>query len=131
MKNYIEAIKERMAPFTDVPIIFISATEKQRLLQILDRAQEIYEKRKKRVPTAQLNSVLLPIIERTPPPAIKGKYIKVKYVTMLPKVQVPSFVFFCNLPQWVKEPYRRFLENQIRRHWDYSGTPINVFIREK
>lgn len=131
MDGYIRAIRDRLAPFTDFPILFISATEKQRLLKILDIAQEIYDKRKKRISTPQLNRVLLPIIERTPPPSIKGKYIKIKYVTMLPKVQVPTFVFFCNLPQWIKEPYRRFLENQIRENWDYSGTPINVFLREK
>ncbi|MDO5036544.1 MAG: ribosome biogenesis GTPase Der [Porphyromonas sp.] len=131
MKYYEEAIRSRLAPFTDFPILFISAQERQRLLKILDLAQEIYDKRKQKIPTSQLNSVLLPIIEKTPPPATKGKYIKIKYVTMLPKVEVPSFVFFCNLPQWVKEPYRRFLENKIRDNWDFSGTPINVFVRDK
>lgn len=131
MEGYIDAIKDRLAPFTDFPILFISATEKQRLLKVLETAQEIFDKRKKRISTAKLNSVLLPIIEKTPPPANKGKYIKIKYVTMLPKVQVPSFVFFCNLPQWIKEPYKRFLENQIRANWDFTGTPINIFIRDK
>lgn len=131
MDGYIEAIRGRLAPFIDFPILFISATEKQRILKVLDLAQEIYDHRKKRIPTAQLNSVLLPIIEKTPPPAIKGKYVKIKYVTMLPKIQVPSFVFFCNLPQWIKEPYRRFLENKIRSKWDFSGTPINIIIRDK
>jgi len=131
MNGYMEAIRERLAPFVDFPILFISATEKQRILKVLDLAQEIFDKRKKRIPTAKLNSMLLPIIEKTPPPANKGKYIKIKYVTMLPKVQVPSFVFFCNLPQWVKEPYKRFLENQVRSNWDFSGTPINIFIRDK
>lgn len=131
MNGYMEAIRERLAPFVDFPILFISATEKQRILKVLDLAQEIFDKRKKRIPTAKLNSTLLPIIEKTPPPANKGKYIKIKYVTMLPKVQVPSFVFFCNLPQWVKEPYKRFLENQVRSNWDFSGTPINIFIRDK
>ncbi|MBR8764190.1 GTPase Der [Porphyromonas levii] len=131
MEGYIDAIKDRLAPFTDFPILFISATEKQRLLKVLETAQEIFDNRKKRISTAKLNSVLLPIIEKTPPPANKGKYIKIKYVTMLPKVQVPSFVFFCNLPQWIKEPYKRFLENQIRANWDFSGTPINIFIRDK
>lgn len=129
--SYSEAIRERLAPFTDFPIVFISATEKQRILKVLDLAQEIFDKRKKRVSTGELNRVLLPIIEKTPPPSIKGKYVKIKYITTLPKVQVPSFVFFCNLPQWIKEPYKRFLENQIREHWDFSGTPINIFIREK
>lgn len=131
MEGYKEAIYGRFAPFVDFPIIFISATEKQRIMKVLDFAKEIFDKRKKRIPTAQLNSTLLPIISQTPPPAIKGKYIKIKYITMLPKVQVPSFVFFANLPQWVKEPYKRFLENQIREKWDFSGTPINIFIREK
>ena len=131
MNGYIEAIRGRLAPFVDFPILFISAVEKQRILKVLDLAQEIFDKRKKRIPTAKLNSTLLPIIEKTPPPANKGKYIKIKYVTMLPKVQVPSFVFFCNLPQWVKEPYKRFLENQVRSNWDFSGTPINIFIRDK
>lgn len=131
MEGYIDAIKDRLAPFTDFPILFISATEKQRLLKVLETAQEIFDNRKKRISTAKLNSVLLPIIEKTPPPANKGKYIKIKYVTMLPKVQVPSFVFFCNLPQWIKEPYKRFLENQIRANWDFTGTPINIFIRDK
>lgn len=131
MDNYIWAIRNRLAPFVDFPILFISAMEKQRILKILDLAKAIYDNRKKRVSTALLNSTLLPIIEKTPPPAWKGKYIKIKYITMLPKVSVPSFVFFCNLPQWIKEPYKRFLENQIRENWDFSGTPINVFIREK
>ncbi|MDN4754115.1 ribosome biogenesis GTPase Der [Porphyromonadaceae bacterium W3.11] len=129
--GYSNAIRERLAPFTDFPIIFISATEKQRILKVLDYARDIFEKRKKRISTGELNRVLLPIIEKTPPPSIKGKYIKIKYITMLPKVQVPSFVFFCNLPQWIREPYKRFLENQIRAHWDFTGTPINIFIREK
>lgn len=131
MNGYIDAIRARLAPFVDFPILFISALEKQRILKVLDVAQEIFDKRKKRIPTAKLNSTLLPIIEKTPPPSIKGKYIKIKYVTMLPKVSLPSFVFFCNLPQWIKEPYKRFLENQIREHWDFSGTPINVFFRDK
>ncbi len=131
MNGYIDAIHNRLAPFVDFPILFISATERQRILKVLDTAQEIFEKRKKRIPTAQLNSTLLPIIEKTPPPSIKGKYVKIKYVTMLPKVTVPSFVFFCNLPQWVKEPYRRFLENQIREKWDFAGTPINIYVRDK
>lgn len=128
---YRAVIKERMAPFTDFPILFISATNKQRILKVLDLAQKVYENKKKRVPTAKVNEVMLPIIERTPPPSLKGKYIKIKYITMLPNVQIPSFVFFCNLPNWVKEPYRRFLENKIRENWDFTGTPINIFIREK
>lgn len=129
--SYTSAIRSRLAPFTDFPIIFISALNKQRILKVLDTAKEVYEKRKTRISTNQINATLLPIIEKTPPPSWKGKYIKIKYITMLPKVTVPSFVFFCNLPQWIKEEYKRFLENQIRANWDFSGTPINVFFREK
>ena len=129
--SYISAIRSRLAPFTDFPIIFISALNKQRILKVLDIAKEVYEKRKTRISTNQINALLLPIIEKTPPPSWKGKYIKIKYITMLPKVTVPSFVFFCNLPQWIKEEYKRFLENQIRANWDFSGTPINLFFREK
>lgn len=131
IRSYTTAIQERLAPFKDFPILFVSAVQKQRILKILDTAQEIYEKRQKRIPTHQLNSTLLPIIENTPPPAWKGKYIKIKYVTMLPKGNIPTFIFFCNLPQWIKEPYKRFLENKIRECWDFTGTPINIFFREK
>ena len=131
IKTFTQAIKERFAPFTDFPILFISALTKQRILKVLETSKTVYDNRRKRVPTAQLNDIMLPIIERTPPPAWKGKYIKIKYVTQLPAGSVPSFVFFCNLPQWVKEPYKRFLENKIRENWDFTGTPINVFIREK
>jgi len=130
IKTFENAIRERLAPFTDFPIIFISALTKQRIFKVLEEVQQVYERRSKRIPTSKLNEVMLPIIEATPPPATKGKYIKIKYVMQLPTA-VPSFAFFANLPQWVKEPYRRFLENQIRAHWDFSGTPINIFIREK
>ena len=129
--SYTTAIRERLAPFTDFPILFISALTKQRILKVLETAKEVYENRSKRVPTAKLNEVMLPIIENYPPPAWKGKYIKIKYITQLPAGSVPSFVFFCNLPQWIKEPYKRFLENKIRENWNFTGTPINVFIREK
>jgi GTP-binding protein len=131
INTYLSAIRERLAPFSDVPILFVSATGKQRILKILETAKQVYDNRHKRVPTAQLNEVMLPIIGQTPPPSWKGKYIKIKYVTQLPAVRIPTFVFFCNLPQWVKEPYKRFLENQIRKNWDFSGTPIQLFIREK
>ena len=130
IKTFENAIRERLAPFTDFPIIFISALTKQRIFKVLEEVQQVYERRSKRIPTSKLNEVMLPIIEATPPPATKGKYIKIKFVMQLPTA-VPSFAFFANLPQWVKEPYRRFLENQIRAHWDFSGTPINIFIREK
>lgn len=130
IKTFENAIRERLAPFTDFPIIFISALAKQRIFKVLETVQEVYKRRSNRVPTHKLNEVMLPIIEATPPPATKGKYIKIKYVMQLPTA-VPSFVFFANLPQWVKEPYKRFLENKIRENWDFSGTPINIFIREK
>lgn len=131
IKTFENAIRERIAPFTDVPIIFSSALTKQRIFKILETANEVYKIRKTKIPTHQLNEVLLPIIERTPPPMNKGKVVKIKYITQLPNVSIPSFVFFCNLPQWVKEPYKRFLENQIRKHWNLTGTPVNIFMREK
>ncbi|MDR1331419.1 MAG: ribosome biogenesis GTPase Der [Tannerella sp.] len=129
--SYTRAIRERLAPFTDFPILFISALTKQRILKALECAGEVYGNRRKRIPTAQLNEIMLPLIEHTPPPAWKGKYIKIKYITQLPAGSIPSFAFFCNLPQWIKEPYKRFLENKIRENWDFCGTPINIFIREK
>ena len=129
--SYTNAIRERLAPFTDFPILFIFALTKQRILKVLETAKEVYNNRKKRIPTAKLNEIMLPIIENYPPPAWKGKYIKIKYITQLPAGSVPSFVFFANLPQWIKDPYKRFLENKIRENWDFTGTPINVFIREK
>lgn len=131
IKHYTHTIRDRLAPFTDFPVLFISAVTKQRIFKVLETAREVYENRKKRIPTAKLNEVLLPIIEHTPPPAWKGKYVKIKYITQLPAGAVPSFVFFCNLPQWIKEPYKRFLENKIRENWDFTGTPINIYIREK
>lgn len=131
MKGYEDAIRNRLAPFTDFPIIFTSALTKQRILKVLEAAKEVYQARTTRIPTARLNEELLPLIEAYPPPSNKGKYIKIKYITQLPNTQVPSFVFFANLPQYVKEPYRRFLENKIRERWKLSGTPINIFIRQK
>ncbi len=131
IKTFENAIRERLAPFVDFPIILTSATTKQRIFKVLETAVDVYQNRRNRVRTSELNEVLLPIIDNFPPPAHKGKYIKIKYVTQLPKTAIPSFVFFANLPQWVKDPYRRFLENKIRSHWNFTGTPINVFIREK
>lgn len=131
MKGYEDAIRNRLAPFTDFPIVFTSALTKQRILKVLELAKEVYQARTTRIPTARLNEELLPLIEASPPPSNKGKYIKIKYITQLPNTQVPSFVFFANLPQYVKEPYRRFLENKIRERWKLSGTPINIFIRQK
>lgn len=130
-RHFISTIRERMAPFTDFPVIFASALTKQRIFKVLETAKDIYLRRTTRVSTPKLNDVMLPIIEETPPPATKGKYIKIKYCTQLPATRVPSFAFFANLPQYVKEPYRRFLENRIRENWNFSGTPINVFIRKK
>lgn len=131
IKFYMDTIRERLAPFKDFPILFISAITKQRIFKVLETAKEVYENRKTRVPTAKLNEVMLPIIENYPPPAWKGKYIKIKYITQLPAGSVPSFVFFCNLPQWIKDPYKRFLENKLREHWNFTGTPINIYVREK
>lgn len=131
MKTYEEAIRSRFAPFTDFPIIFASALTKQRIFKVLEEAKNAYRARTMRIPTARLNEEMLPLIEAYPPPSNKGKYIKIKYCTQLPNTQVPSFVFFANLPQYVKEPYKRFLENKIRERWPLSGTPINIFIRQK
>ncbi len=131
MKEFESAIRSRFAPFVDFPIIFGSALTKQRIFKVLEAAKEVYENRKNRISTSRLNEELLPLIEAYPPPAIKGKYIKIKYITQLPNTQVPSFVFFANLPQYVKEPYKRFLENKMREKWDLTGTPINIFIRQK
>ena len=131
MKTFENAIRERLAPFVDFPIIFASALTKQRILKVLEEARNVYENRMTRIPTARLNEEMLPLIEAYPPPSIKGKYIKIKYVTQLPNTQVPSFVYFANLPQYVKEPYRRFLENKMREKWHFSGTPINIYIRQK
>lgn len=129
--NFENVIRQRMAPFTDFPIIFASALTKQRIYKVLETAKDVFENRRSRIPTAKLNDVMLPLIAETPPPALKGKYIKIKYCTQLPNTRIPSFAFFANLPQYVKEPYRRFLENRIRENWDLCGTPINVFIRQK
>ncbi|MDE6564550.1 MAG: ribosome biogenesis GTPase Der [Muribaculaceae bacterium] len=131
IKHYENAIRERFAPFTDFPIIFTSALTKQRIYKVIETAVEVYKNRKRTVPTSQLNTVLQEDISAYPPPSNKGKFIKIKYITMLKGAQVPTFIFFCNLPQWVKEPYRRYLENKIREHWTFTGTPINVFMREK
>ena len=131
IKTFENAIRERMAPFTDFPIIFASALTKQRIFKVLETAQEVYTNRKKRIGTTKLNEVLLPLIEAYPPPSVKGKYIKIKYCAQLPNTQIPSFVFYANLPQYIKEPYKRFLENKIRANWDLKGCPVSIFIRQK
>ena len=125
------AIRNRMAPFVDFPIIFASALTKQRIFRVLETAKQVYLNRKTHVGTSKLNEVMLPIIEAFPPQSVKGKYIKIKYCTQLPNTQIPSFVFYANLPQYVKENYRRFLENKIRENWSMHGCPINIFIRQK
>ena len=131
MKTFEDAIRNRFAPFADFPIIFASALTKQRILKVLEEARMVYNNRMTRIPTARLNEEMLPLIEAYPPPAIKGKYIKIKYITQLPNTKVPSFVYFANLPQYVKEPYKRFLENKMREKWNLTGTPINIYIRQK
>ena len=131
IKHFENSIRNKFAPFTDFPIIFTSAITKQRIYKVIDTAVEVYKNRKRVIPTSQLNNYMQEVIGAYPPPANKGKYIKIKYVTMLKEARIPSFVFFCNLPQWVKEPYRRYLENKIREKWNFSGTPINLFMREK
>ncbi len=131
MEHFENTIRSRMAPFTDFPIIFASALTKQRIFRVLETAKDVYLSRKFHVSTSKLNEEMLPLIEAYPPPSIKGKYIKIKYCMQLPTTQVPSFVFYANLPQYVKDPYKRFLENKIRERWNFAGTPINIFIRQK
>src|SRR5574344_169825 len=129
--TFENAIRKRMAPFVDFPIIFASALTKQRIFRVLETAKQVYQNRKVHIGTSKLNEVMLPIIEAFPPQSIKGKYIKIKYCTQLPNTTIPSFVFYANLPQYVKENYRRFLENKIRENWSLHGCPINIFIRQK
>ena len=131
VKTFENAIRERMAPFTDFPIIFASAITKQRIFKVLETAKQVYLNRTAKVGTSKLNEVMLPLIEAYPPPSVKGKYIKIKFCMQVPETQIPTFVFYANLPQYVKEPYRRFLENKIRENWEMTGCPINVFIRQK
>jgi len=130
IKEMTEKIERKIAPFTDVPILFISALEKQRVMKAIDTVIEVYDKKTKRISTSELNEQLLEVIERTPPPATKGKYLKIKYITQL-DTPYPAFVFFCNLPQYIKSPYKNFLENQIRKIWDFTGVPIRLVFRKK
>ena len=130
IKTFENAIRERMAPFTDFPIVFASAVTKQRIFKVLELAKEVYLNRTSKIGTTKLNETMLPLIEAFPPPSIKGKYIKIKYCSQVP-AQIPTFIFYANLPQYVKEPYKRFLENKIRENWPLTGTPINVFVRQK
>lgn len=129
-RDYQDKIKKELEPFTDVPILFVSALTKQRLLKALEASVQVFENRKQRIPTSKFNDYMLKIIEGNPPPALKGKYVKIKYCMQLP-TPTPQFVFFANLPQYVKDPYKRFLENKIREKWDFSGVPMDIYIREK
>ena len=129
-KAYEAKIRAEIAPFTDVPIIFISSLSKQRIFKAVETAVEVYQSRSRRIPTKAFNNTMLPIIEKTPPPAYKGKYVKIKFCTQLPTPH-PQFAFFCNLPQYVKDPYRRFLENKLREEYDFTGIPIQIFFRKK
>jgi GTP-binding protein len=129
--HFENAIRARFAPFTDFPIIFGSALTKQRIFKVIETAVDVYKNRERVVPTSKLNEYMQEVIGAYPPPANKGKFVKIKYVTMLKESPIPTFIFFCNLPQWVKEPYRRYLENKIREKWDFSGTPVNIYMREK
>ena len=130
LRDYTEALRSRLAPFDDVPIVFTSIPKMQRIQDVLNAATEVSANYTQKIPTARLNEALLPVIEQTPPPAWKGKYVKIKYITQLP-TRVPSFAFFCNLPQYIKDPYKRFLENQLRRHFNLTGCPVQIFCRQK
>ena len=130
IKRFEEQIREKTAPFTDVPIVFTSVLEKQRLLKVIETAADVYKNRSKKIPTSKLNDVMLPLIESYPPPALKGKHVKIKYVTQISATS-PMFAFFCNLPQYIKEPYRRYIENKLRENFDFAGVPIQIFFRQK
>ena len=129
-KAFEAHIRKQIEPFTDVPIVFVSALTKQRIFKALETAVGVFNNRSRKVPTRKFNDLMLPIIEKTPPPSLKGKYVKIKFCTQLP-TPFPSFAFFCNLPQYVRDPYRRFLENQLREHYDFNGVPIKIFFRKK
>ncbi len=129
-KQFVDEIKAKLGPMGYIPLLFISVVKKQRIFQAIEKAIEVDEDRRKKVSTSALNDVLLPVIEKTPPPALKGKYIKIKYITQLP-THTPTFAFFCNLPQYIKEPYERFLENKIRENFGFEGVPINLVFRQK
>ncbi len=130
VKVFEDQIHQKIAPFTDVPIVFTSVTEKQRIMKVIEVTEQVYENRSKKVATSALNDVMLPVIENYPPPALKGKFVKIKYITQI-KGTSPMFAFFCNLPQYVKEPYRRFIENKLRENFNFSGVPIQIFFRQK
>lgn len=129
-KAFEDLVRHRIEPFDDVPIIFTSVLNKQRIYKVLETAVQVYQSRKRRIPTAELNNYLLPLIQQTPPPIYRDKVVRIKYVTQLPTA-VPSFAFFCNLPQYVKDSYKRYLENRIRENWDFHGVPIDIYFRQK
>lgn len=129
-RKFIKTIKDKLAPFQDVPVIFISAITKQRIHKVLETAIRVYENRKRKIPTSTLNQVMLKEISKNPPPSVKGKFVKIKYVTQLPTL-APSFAFFCNLPQYIKVPYKRYLENRLREHFEFTGASIQIFFRKK
>lgn len=129
-KVFEDQIKDKIAPFSDVPIVFTSVTEKQRVLRVIETANQVYENKNRKIPTSKLNEIMLPIIEAYPPPSTKGKYIKIKYITQIPGSS-PQFAFFCNLPQYIKEPYYRFIENKLRENFNFSGVPVQVWFRQK
>jgi GTP-binding protein len=130
LRDYEKSLRSRLAPFDDVPVIFTSVTKKQRIMDVLDAVAHVWNNYSVKIPTARLNEAMLPEIENYPPPAWKGKYVKIKYITQLPTA-FPAFAFFCNLPQYVKDPYKRFLENKLREHFDLTGCPVQVFMRAK
>ena len=129
-RDYEKQLKEKLKPFTDVPVLFISAKTKQRIHKVLDTALDVYENRKRRISTSELNNLMAGFIEAFPPPAVKGKFIRIKYVTQLPN-KTPSFAFFCNLPQYIKDPYKRYLENKLRENFNFTGVPIRIYMRKK
>ena len=129
-KEFEHRLREKLSPFNDIPILFVSVKEKQRIFKAIEEATAVYKRRIQKIPTSKLNDVMLEVVKQTPPPAIKGKYIKIKFITQLP-THSPSFAFFCNLPQYIKEPYRRFIENKMRQHFDFSGVPLRIFFRKK
>jgi len=132
-KTHLEfenVIREKIAPFKDVPIIFTSVPQKQRIYKALETGRGVFKNMSVKIPTAKLNDLFLPIIEKTPPPAIKGKYVRIKYITQL-KTFFPAFAFFCNLPQYIRDPYKRFLENKLREHYNFTGVPIQIYFRKK
>jgi len=129
-KEFEEKIREKISPFTDVPIVFISVTEKQRIFKAIEAAGKVYQNKYKKIPTSKLNDIMLPIIESYPPPSVKGKYVKIKYITQISGAS-PMFAFFCNLPQYIKEPYMRFIENKLRDNFDFAGVPIQIYFRQK